>query len=81
MTITPLKYLPMILMISGLLFLIGGLFLTLIGKGDIQGFKYFGVVFSVMGIGFHIINKNITEIARELSAIKKKASESNSQDS
>lgn len=81
MNITPLKLLPMMLMITGLLFVIGGLFVTLIGKGDIQGFKYFGVVLTVMGIGFHIMNKNIAEIAKELSEIKKKDIEANSHDS
>lgn len=46
--------------------------MTLMGTDDIHDFKYFGAVFSVMGIGFFIIDKNLTEIGCELKRMEGK---------
>ena len=61
-----LKILSTVLIIAGLLFAAGGLLIRIIGKHDIHGFNYFGVVFSVMGFGFYLADNNSTEIAKEL---------------
>jgi hypothetical protein len=67
MKMNSLKILSKVLIIAGLLFAAGGLLIRIIGgKHDIHGFNYFGVVFSVMGIGFYLADNNFTEIAKEL---------------
>jgi hypothetical protein len=64
MKLRSLRRFSITLVITGLLFAAGGLLLSSMGKNDVNSFKYFGVVFSVMGIGFSIVDKNITELAR-----------------
>jgi hypothetical protein len=66
MKIHSLRFLSKVLIITGLLFAAGGLLIRFMGKHDTLGFNYFGVVFSVMGIGFYLADKNFTEIAKEL---------------
>ncbi len=67
-----LKLLSLVLVITGFFFAAGGLLVTLMGTDDIHDFKYFGAVFSVMGIGFFIIDKNLTEIGCELKRMEGK---------
>ena len=66
MRIHSLRLLSKLLIITGLLFAAGGLLIRFMDKHDTLGFNYFGIVFSVMGIGFYLADKNFTEIAKEL---------------
>ena len=78
MRIHSLKIFSKVLIITALLFAAGGLLIRIMGKHDVHGFNYFGVVFSVMGIGFYLADKNFTEISNELKKAKENETDVNS---
>ncbi len=67
-----------LLMVAGIILIIGGVVTTLMGKKEVDYLGELGLAFCMMGIGFSITDKNISNICQEIS---KKANDAVENDS